>query len=71
MYPQDPECIYPFGVDPVWGRSKNNLQYVNSLKMKISVIIAIVHMTLGVIIKKHNEMKIDTFLNAIQGRFLL
>ena len=25
----------------------------------------------GAHIKKHNEMKIDTFLNAIQGRFLL
>jgi V-type H+-transporting ATPase subunit a len=42
-------------VDPVWGRAKNNLQFVNSLKMKISVIIAIVHMTLGVIIKAFNS----------------
>lgn len=56
MYPNDPQCIYPFGVDPVWGRSKNNLQFVNSLKMKISVIIAIVHMTLGVIIKAFNSI---------------
>ncbi len=56
MYPEDPECVYPFGVDPVWGRSKNNLQYVNSLKMKISVIIAIIHMTLGVIIKAFNSV---------------
>jgi hypothetical protein len=20
--PSDPECIYPFGLDPVWGRAK-------------------------------------------------
>jgi V-type H+-transporting ATPase subunit a len=53
--PRDHECIYPFGIDPVWGRSKNNLQYVNSLKMKLSVIIAIIHMTVGVIIKALNS----------------
>ena len=47
--------MYPFGIDPVWGRSKNNLQFVNSLKMKISVIIAIIHMTVGVIIKAFNS----------------
>lgn len=69
MYPEDPECIYPFGVDPVWGRSKNNLQFVNSLKMKISVIIAIIHMTLGVIIKAFNSIyfkrKLDLYFEFI------
>lgn len=49
-------CIYPFGIDPVWGRATNELVYVNSLKMKISVIIAIVHMTVGVIIKLANSL---------------
>ena len=38
--PKD-NCIYPFGVDPIWGVSSNELIFVNSLKMKISVIIAI------------------------------
>ncbi len=48
--------MYPFGVDPVWGVAENNLNYINSLKMKISVIIGVVHMTLGVIIKATNSL---------------
>ncbi len=67
--PYDPECIYPFGVDPVWGRAKQNLQFVNSLKMKVSVIIAILHMTVGVIIKAFNSLyfkkKLDFFFEFI------
>jgi V-type H+-transporting ATPase subunit a len=49
-------CVYPFGIDPVWGVSSNNLIFVNSLKMKISVIIAIIHMVVGVILKFFNAV---------------
>ena len=52
----DPDCIYPFGIDPVWGVSTNELNYVNALKMKLSVIIAIIHMTVGVIMKCFNAL---------------
>lgn len=54
MHKTSAECVYPFGVDPVWGVSSNYLNYINSLKMKISVIIAVVHMTLGVFVKATN-----------------
>jgi V-type H+-transporting ATPase subunit a len=40
----------------VWGRAENELVFVNSLKMKISVIIAIIHMTFGVFIKAANTL---------------
>lgn len=46
-----PDCVYPFGVDPIWSISTNSLNFTNSLKMKIAVIIAIVHMTFGLFIK--------------------
>lgn len=49
-------CIYPFGVDPAWSISQNYLNYINSLKMKLSVIIAVVHMTLGVLVKAANAL---------------
>ena len=50
----EPNCVYPFGIDPIWGRAENELNYINSLKMKLSVIIAIIHMTFGVVLKATN-----------------
>mmetsp|Transcript_34621 Transcript_34621/g.59354 ORF Transcript_34621/g.59354 Transcript_34621/m.59354 type:complete len:816 (-) Transcript_34621:68-2515(-) len=44
----DPNYCYPFGVDPLWKGSKNELDYYNSLKMKLSVILGVTQMTLGI-----------------------
>ena len=56
ILPPDPNCIYPFGIDPIWGVANNELIFVNSLKMKIAVIIAIIHMVLGVVMKLFNAV---------------
>lgn len=50
------DCTYAFGVDPVWGLSANQLNFVNGIKMKISVIFGVVHMTFGVVIKGLNNI---------------
>jgi V-type H+-transporting ATPase subunit a len=60
--PREEGCVYPFGLDPVWGIADNNLNFVNSLKMKISVIIAVVHMTLGVFVKAANALYFRRFI---------
>jgi V-type H+-transporting ATPase subunit a len=48
------KCVYPFGIDPIWSVASNDLNFTNSLKMKIAVIIAVVHMTLGLVVKGLN-----------------
>jgi len=44
------------GVDPVWGLSTQRLQFTNNIKMKISVVYGVIHMTMGVIMKGSNTL---------------
>lgn len=53
---EDFNCNYPLGVDPVWGLSTARLTFTNQIKMKLSVIMGIVHMTIGVVIKGTNNI---------------
>lgn len=53
---RDSNRTYPFGVDHMWHHSKNEMVFLNSMKMKMSIIIGFLHMSLGVVI---------SFLNAV------
>jgi V-type H+-transporting ATPase subunit a len=50
----DEDCVYPVGIDPAWFKSKNKIAFMNSLKMKISVILGVCHMGMGVCLKGKN-----------------
>lgn len=45
---------YPFGVDPVWYGSRTELPFLNSLKMKLSILIGVTQMNLGIIMSYFN-----------------
>ena len=51
-----PDCTYPIGIDPVWYLAKNELTFVNSLKMKLAVILGVAQMALGVCMKGLNSV---------------
>lgn len=48
--------MYPVGVDPVWALSKEEITFSNSLKMKMSVIFGVAHMSLAILQKGINSV---------------
>ena len=49
-------CVNHFGLDPAWMISSNELAFVNSLKMKLSVILGVSQMVLGIVLKGLNHI---------------
>lgn len=47
---------YPLGIDPAWHGSFNELVFMNSLKMKISVIFGVAQMIVGLSLRFSNAM---------------
>uniref|UniRef100_A0A1I7TDI8 V-type proton ATPase subunit a n=1 Tax=Caenorhabditis tropicalis TaxID=1561998 RepID=A0A1I7TDI8_9PELO len=61
----DTQKTYPFGVDPIWNVADNRLSFLNSMKMKASVIIGITQMTFGVFLSVFNHLHFKSYIDVI------
>merc|ERR1711935_873836 len=63
------ESVYPFGLDPMWHVTTNELLFFNSFKMKLSVIFGIIQMFFGTCLKGVNAVyfgeKLDLYFEVI------
>ena len=57
------ESVYPFGLDPAWHVSQNELLFFNSFKMKLSVILGITQMFMGTCLKGANAIYFNQSLD--------
>ncbi|KAK6938896.1 V-type ATPase, V0 complex, 116kDa subunit family [Dillenia turbinata] len=55
---------YPFGVDPVWHGTRSELPFLNSLKMKMSILLGVAQMNLGIILSYFNAKFYGNSLNV-------
>ena len=60
---KEKDCIYPIGLDPKWHMANNELIFLNSFKMKMSVIIGIIQMLFGLILKGINCIYFKDYLD--------
>ena len=61
----DSSVVYPFGSDPAWKISENELLFFNSMKMKMSVILGITQMMFGVILRGLNCLYFKNYIDLI------
>eukprot|EP00897_Mesotaenium_endlicherianum_P007882 jgi/Mesen1/7121/ME000369S06443 len=55
---------YPFGVDPSWHGSRSELTFLNSLKMKMSILLGLSQMMLGIFMSFYNARYFRKPLNT-------
>ena len=56
-----PHCAldapYPVGIDPIWHYTANKITFFNSFKMKISIVVGVIQMTVGICLSLLNHIE--------------
>ena len=60
-----PGSPYPFGVDPAWHGTRTELPFLNSMKMKMSIVLGVIQMNLGVVLSYFNQKHFGDSLSTI------
>ncbi|KAK8798772.1 hypothetical protein WA158_007856 [Blastocystis sp. Blastoise] len=55
--------VYPFGIDPLWRDSTNELAFINSYKMKQSIIFGVAQMVFGLLLNFGNNIYFKEWLD--------
>ncbi|KAF8842544.1 V0/A0 complex, 116-kDa subunit of ATPase [Paxillus ammoniavirescens] len=67
--------IYPFGLDPGWHDADNGLVFTNSYKMKMAVVLGVIHMTFALCLQLPNHIKfkrpLDIYANFVPQMIFL
>jgi len=53
------------GVDPIWYQTSAEVSFINSLKMKMSIVIGVIHMSWGIIMRAINNIHFGDWLSLI------
>lgn len=59
------DYVYPIGLDPAWQLATNKIIFLNSYKMKLSIIFGVVHMIFGVCMSVVNMTHFKRSINIV------
>jgi len=63
--PKAPNCVYPVGIDPGWYGVSNELTFLNSFKMKMSIVFGVSQMMFGLLLRAFNNIHFNKWADLI------